>query len=54
MIECEECAATGYLANSCGYCDFKGWVHDERDGGTMECPECRDGPCPECHGEGYI
>lgn len=49
---CEECAGTGMANPNCKACDGNGWVKDEKDGGTMTCPECDNEKCCECGGDG--
>ena len=53
---CEECNGTGMkMPEGCAECDSNGWIPDERDGGTIVCPECDGGSsdtCDHCDGTG--
>lgn len=50
--KCEACDGTGMAVPDCETCGGYGWVDDERDGGTMSCPDCGGDKCDACSGSG--
>ena len=40
--ECPACDGTGsQQPEGCARCGSDGWVDDPKDGGTMNCPDCK-------------
>lgn len=50
--KCTACEGTGKAVPDCECCDGNGWIDDEKDGGTMTCPDCLDDRCEICGGTG--
>lgn len=50
--KCVACDGTGMAVPDCEACEGTGWVDDEKDGGTMTCPECNGDKCDQCGGSG--
>ncbi len=53
-VRCKVCDGEGKVFPSCESCEGRGWVDDPEDGGTMECPVCKNEECEECNGTGEI
>lgn len=47
-MNCLNCEGTGKEFPDCEVCNGKGWVVDEKFGGTMTCPYCENEGCSWC------
>lgn len=50
QVTCPMCLGLG----KCSTCNGKGWYNNHYTSGTVRCPNCRNGNCTKCNGNGTI